>query len=179
MRKRTNEKYLRFFPLLLLFNALQEAHTSWKSDSFSTRFETFHEGASNHDNRKNVWILWPPCPHLELICCIKFTQPPLLRLLFHVPPRKSFDLHSVVVHDLTQTRRQCGQIIMALTWSAKDLWLARPECRGQEVVSSSLRSVHRLRSNDTDKWTAAVLKMCAGTQWCETRSGPHWTCGWY
>ena len=27
----------------------------------------------------------PPCPHLELICSIKFTQPPCLHPLFHDP----------------------------------------------------------------------------------------------
>ena len=29
---------------------------------------------------------FPPCPHLELICSIEFTQPPLLRPLFPDPP---------------------------------------------------------------------------------------------
>ena len=30
-------------------------------------------------------LLSPPCPHLGLISTIKFTQPPLLRPLFHDP----------------------------------------------------------------------------------------------
>ena len=37
---------------------------------------------------QNFWLP-PPCPHLDLIYTIKFTQPPLLCLLFHDPPPPS------------------------------------------------------------------------------------------
>ena len=46
------------------------------------------EGVSRYDVRKNFGFFdpLPPCLHLDLIYTIKFTQPLLLRPLFHDPP---------------------------------------------------------------------------------------------
>ena len=46
------------------------------------------EGASINDICKFVRFFdpLPPYPHLELICSIKFMQPPLLHLLINKPP---------------------------------------------------------------------------------------------
>ena len=44
-----------------------------------------HQGASINDILKIFGFFTPPCQHLELICSMKFTQPPLLRPLFHEP----------------------------------------------------------------------------------------------
>ena len=43
-------------------------------------------GASINDVHKMFGFFDPPCPHFELIYCIKFTQSPLLCPLFHEPP---------------------------------------------------------------------------------------------
>ena len=49
------------------------------------------QGASINDNRKIFGFFdpLPTCLHLELIYAIKFTQPSLLRLLFHDTPSPS------------------------------------------------------------------------------------------
>ena len=46
-------------------------------------------GASIIDDARKAFGFFcppPPCPHLELIYALNFTQPPLLHLLFHDPP---------------------------------------------------------------------------------------------
>ena len=49
-----------------------------------------------------------PCPHLELICRIKFTQPPLLRPLFHDPhPPSDVDIISIWGQNTTRAQRRC------------------------------------------------------------------------
>ena len=52
------------------------------------KMRIFGRGASRYDVGKffGYFDPLPPCPHLDLICSIKFTYPPLLRLLFHNPP---------------------------------------------------------------------------------------------
>ena len=45
-------------------------------------------GSSLNDVHKNFGFfdILPPCPHLDLIYALKFTQPPFLRPHFHDPP---------------------------------------------------------------------------------------------
>ena len=50
--------------------------------------------------------LFPPCPHLELICSIKCTQPPLLLSLFQDPPPPS-DADTISGSSLTRSSDQC------------------------------------------------------------------------
>ena len=73
-------------------NITQSLKNSFQRDSAKRReaggTREYYLGPSTYDVRKifRFFDPLPPCPHLELICSIKFTQPLLLRPLFHDPP---------------------------------------------------------------------------------------------
>ena len=55
----------------------------------------------------------PPCPHLERIYYTKFSQPPLLRLLFHDPPsplRCGHHMWRLPLRTLAQTINKCQNL---------------------------------------------------------------------
>ena len=87
----------------------------------------------------------PTCLHLELICSIKFTQPPKLRLLFHDPPLplrcghhiwtlpKVKDKYGSVKQDLEKDRTHGGCVRRSWwIYKVKDKPPTRT-CRGQTV----------------------------------------------